>query len=116
MGIVDTDAFHESVNSYLTPEKTFDFSLPAAQAGSAGKQDDPFASAGAWQAAVQAIPVESGQSGAQLNDNSVKNYNFNIVAQPGQSEQGIADAIAGMTKNNPAFSGNNALWDGGSVW
>ncbi|WP_225521058.1 hypothetical protein [Escherichia coli] len=41
MGIVDTDAFHESVNSYLTPEKTFDFSLPAAQAGSAGKQDDP---------------------------------------------------------------------------
>ncbi|WP_225520935.1 hypothetical protein [Escherichia coli] len=116
MGIVDTDAFHESVNSYLTPEKTFDFSLPAAQAGSAGKQDDPFASAGAWQAAVQAIPVEGGQSGAQLNDNSVKNYNFNIVAQPGQSEQGIADAIRFMTKNNPAFSGNNALWDGGSVW
>ncbi|MBB7231694.1 hypothetical protein HEN31_027970, partial [Escherichia coli] len=29
MGIVDTDAFHKSVNSYLTPEKTFDFSLPA---------------------------------------------------------------------------------------
>ncbi|EGK3350952.1 hypothetical protein J4M73_000528 [Salmonella enterica subsp. enterica serovar Poona] len=112
----DGDAFSKATEKYLTSEKTFDFSLPTAPTESAGKQDDPFASAGAWQTVVSSIPVDGGQRRAQLNDNSVKNFNFNIVAQPGQSEQGIADAVAGMAKNNPAFSGNNALWDGGSVW
>ncbi|WP_320728279.1 hypothetical protein [Enterobacter ludwigii] len=102
----DGDAFSKATEKYLTPEKSFGISLPEADASSAY-----------WGAIRDGLNgSDNRDTPSQLTDNRRFTYQFSLTAQPGQNPQDIADAIAGMTKTNPAFNGNNALWDGGSVW
>ncbi|MEB0968367.1 hypothetical protein VC899_24800 [Citrobacter braakii] len=103
----DGDVFKKATEKYLTPETTFGFSLPQPEEGSSAY----------WNSIRDGLnDPDSGYVSSQLTDNRKFSYQFMLNTQPGQSPEAIADAIAGMTKTNPAFNGNNALWDGGSVW
>ncbi|MBZ4072526.1 hypothetical protein JYG52_16760, partial [Escherichia fergusonii] len=52
----------------------------------------------------------------QVIDNRKFDYHFEINAAPGQDEKAIADELTTVTRNNPAFNGDNRLTDGGLVW
>ncbi|HGX3840138.1 TPA: hypothetical protein ACNEKY_003193 [Escherichia fergusonii] len=52
----------------------------------------------------------------QVIDNRKFDYHFEINAAPGQDEKAIADELTTVTRNHPAFNGDNRLTDGGLVW
>lgn len=113
LDIVDRDAFHASVSRYLTPELSPDAFLPQAEEA----EHRPQPGGAYWHDIRSGLNVaDSGYGSPQLTDNRKFSYQFMLNTQPGQSPEAFADAIAGMTKTSPAFNGNNALWDGGSIW
>ncbi|EOH0529473.1 TPA: hypothetical protein QH070_002468 [Klebsiella aerogenes] len=116
----DDEAFNKSLEMYLPPDTD---GLPDWNAalkgpgGAAANQSDSGSSGGAWDVLMQQLSeADKSSQTPQFNDHSVKNYSFTINGAPGQSEQGIADAVVGVTKTAPAFAGNSSMQDGGFNW
>lgn len=110
----DNEGFDKSLDKYLTPENSGPlFGLDRAQSNSASASGD----GGYWDALLQRLDTADQQPQArQLTDNRKFEYRFEINGAPGQSEQGIADAVEGVTKTSPAFTGNSSMMDGGQIW
>ncbi|EFN4421506.1 hypothetical protein [Escherichia coli] len=103
----DNDAFNRATEKYLSPQDTFDFSLPDATSSAAGDSNAAY-----WDSVRHGLSRSGNSDGAyQLTDNRKFTYQFTVQTQPGQDPASFADGIADMTRTNPAFKGNNALWD-----
>lgn len=116
----DDAAFNQSLEPYMTAQSD---GLPdwnetlKGPGGAAANQPDSGALGGAWDVLMQQLSeADKSSQTPQFNDHSVKNYSFTINGAPGQSEQGIADAVVGVTKTAPAFAGNSSMQDGGFNW
>lgn len=113
----DNEAFDKSLNEYLTPETGgFDWS----SAFKNNMQDSSEGSSGTggyWDSLLQRLDTADKQTEQRpVTDNRKFDYHFEINGAPGQSEQSIADAVVGVTKTSPAFTGNNSMFDGGDIW
>jgi hypothetical protein len=72
---------------------------------------------GYWDTLLKRLDGIDGQNQKpQVTDNRKFEYHFEINATPGQDAQAIAGGINGLTKTNPAFTGNNSMLDGGLDW
>lgn len=113
----DNDAFDKSLNEYLTPETGgFDWTS-AFKNNMQGSSDGSSATGGYWDSLLQRLDATDKQTEQrQVTDNRKFDYHFEINAAPGQSEQSVADAVVGVTKTSPAFTGNNSMFDGGDIW
>lgn len=108
----DNESFNKSLDKYLSPEPGGLSGL-----GDALKNTPAASGDGYWDTLLHRLDTASQQSqAAQLSDNRKFEYHFEIKGAPGQSEQGIADAVAGVTKTSPAFNGNNSMMDSGDIW
>lgn len=113
----DNEAFDKSLNDYLTPESsgfdwagTFKNNIP-------GTGEGPSGGSGYWDSLLQRLDATDKQAEQrQITDNRKFDYHFEINAAAGQSEQSVADAVVGVTKTSPAFTGNNSMTDGGDIW
>jgi len=113
----DDDAFNASLSDYLGPEQ---------QGGIPGWNDmlnknavpsDGGSFGAAWDVLLNKMDAADKQAEQrQVTDNRKFDYHFEINAAPGQSEQSVADAVVGVTKTSPAFTGNNSMTDGGDIW
>jgi hypothetical protein len=125
----DDETFYKKLDNYLGPEEQsvlpdWAGALKDNQNKSAttlpGLSDEnPTAgeNSGYWDTLLQKLDeADKGKENRQLTDNRKFEYSFVINGAPGQNEQGIADGINGLTKTNPAFTGNNAMLDGGLDW
>ncbi|WP_455648458.1 hypothetical protein [Kluyvera sp.] len=113
----DNEAFDKSLNDYLTPESSgFDWA-GAFKNNMPGTGEDPSGGSGYWDSLLQRLDATDKQAEQrQITDNRKFDYHFEINAAPGQSEQSVADAVVGVTKTSPAFTGNNSMTDGGDIW
>lgn len=113
----DNEAFDKALNDYLTPESsgfdwagTFKNNIP-------GTGEGPSGGSGYWDSLLQRLDATDKQAEQrQITDNRKFDYHFEINAAAGQSEQSVADAVVGVTKTSPAFTGNNSMTDGGDIW
>lgn len=113
----DNEAFDKALNDYLTPEssgfdwaETFKNNIP-------GTGEGPSGGSGYWDSLLQRLDATDKQAEQrQITDNRKFDYHFEINAAAGQSEQSVADAVVGVTKTSPAFTGNNSMTDGGDIW
>lgn len=113
----DNEAFDKALNDYLTPESsgfdwagTFKNNMP-------GTGEGPSGGSGYWDSLLQRLDATDKQAEQrQITDNRKFDYHFEINAAAGQSEQSVADAVVGVTKTSPAFTGNNSMTDGGDIW
>lgn len=113
----DNEAFDKSLNEYLTPETGgFDWTS-AFKNNMQGSSEGSSATGGYWDSLLQRLDATDKQTEQrQVTDNRKFDYHFEINAAPGQSEQSVADAVVGVTKTSPAFTGNNSMFDGGDIW
>lgn len=113
----DNEAFDKSLNKYLTPETGgFDWTS-AFKNNMQGSSEGSSATGGYWDSLLQRLDATDKQTEQrQVTDNRKFDYHFEINAAPGQSEQSVADAVVGVTKTSPAFTGNNSMFDGGDIW
>lgn len=113
----DNEAFDKSLNDYLTPESSgFDWES-AFKNNMPGTGESPSGGSGYWDSLLQRLDTTDKQAEQrQITDNRKFDYHFEINAAPGQSEQSVADAVVGVTKTSPAFTGNNSMTDGGDIW
>ncbi|WP_419057456.1 hypothetical protein [Kluyvera georgiana] len=113
----DNEAFDKSLNDYLTPESSgFDWES-AFKNNMPGTGESPSDGSGYWDSLLQRLDTTDKQAEQrQITDNRKFDYHFEINAAPGQSEQSVADAVVGVTKTSPAFTGNNSMTDGGDIW
>ena len=113
----DNEAFDKSLNEYLTPETGgFDWTS-AFKNNMQGSSEGSSATGGYWDSLLQRLDATDKQTEQrQVTDNRKFDYHFEINAAPGQSEQSVADAVVGVTKTSPAFTGNNSMLDGGDIW
>lgn len=125
----DNDTFDKTLDQYLGPEQQG--VLPdwaGALRSNQGKAIPPLLYkessvtpeqdvAGYWDTLLKRLDGIDGQpQKPQVTDNRKFEYHFEINATPGQDVQAIADGINGLTKTNPAFTGNNSMLDGGLDW
>lgn len=113
----DNEAFDKSLNEYLTPETGgFDWTS-AFKNNMQGSSEGSSGTGGYWDSLLQRLDATDKQTEQrQVTDNRKFDYHFEINAAPGQSEQSVADAVVGVTKTSPAFTGNNNMTDGGDIW
>lgn len=113
----DNKAFDKSLNEYLTPETGgFDWTS-AFKNNMQGSSEGSSGTGGYWDSLLQRLDATDKQTEQrQVTDNRKFDYHFEINAAPGQSEQSVADAVVGVTKTSPAFTGNNSMTDGGDIW
>lgn len=113
----DNEAFDKALNDYLTPESSgFDWA-GAFKNNMQGTGEGPSDGSGYWDSLLQRLDATDKQAEQrQITDNRKFDYHFEINAAPGQSEQSVADAVVGVTKTSPAFTGNNSMTDGGDIW
>lgn len=113
----DNEAFDKSLNEYLTPETGgFDWTS-AFKNNMQGSSEGSSATGGYWDSLLQRLDATDKQTEQrQVTDNRKFDYHFEINSAPGQSEQSVADAVVGVTKTSPAFTGNNSMFDGGDIW
>lgn len=113
----DNEAFDKALNDYLTPESSgFDWA-GAFKNNIPGTGEGPSDGSGYWDSLLQRLDATDKQAEQrQITDNRKFDYHFEINAAAGQSEQSVADAVVGVTKTSPAFTGNNSMTDGGDIW
>lgn len=113
----DNEAFDKSLNEYLTPETGgFDWTS-AFKNNMQGSSEGSSGTGGYWDSLLQRLDATDKQTEQrQVTDNRKFDYHFEINAAPGQSEQSVADAVVGVTKTSPVFTGNNSMTDGGDIW
>lgn len=113
----DNEAFDKALNDYLTPESSgFDWA-GAFKNNMPGTGEGPSGGSGYWDLLLQRLDATDKQAEQrQITDNRKFDYHFEINAAAGQSEQSVADAVVGVTKTSPAFTGNNSMTDGGDIW
>ncbi|EFV3689818.1 hypothetical protein NI295_004602 [Salmonella enterica] len=120
----DDETFNKSLDKYLSPEGgdsllNWDAALHAAEASIHGEPATRNGEGGGgyWENLLQKMDTLDKQpSSRQVTDNRKFEYHFEINARPGQDEKAIAGEVAGVTKNNSAFNGDNSLLDAGFVW
>ncbi|EGG5218087.1 hypothetical protein HJ628_002595 [Salmonella enterica] len=120
----DDETFNKSLDKYLSPEGgdsllNWDAALHAAEASIHGEPATRNGEGGGgyWENLLQKMDTLDKQpSSRQVADNRKFEYHFEINARPGQDEKAIAGEVAGVTKNNSAFNGDNSLLDAGVVW
>lgn len=116
----NTEAWNKDVLPPVFPAvlPEFTFSSRQQQAPdprSAREQEDK--TGGYWENLLQKMDALDKQPPSrQVIDNRKFDYHFEINAAPGQDEKAIADELTTVTRNNPAFNGDNRLTDGGLLW
>lgn len=125
----DDETFNKKLDTWIGPEQqgvlpdwaaAFKDNQNKSAPASPGLSDENAVgsgNSGYWDTLLQRLDeADKGKENRQLTDNRKFEYSFVINGAPGQNEQGIADGINGLTKTNPAFTGNNAMLDGGLDW
>lgn len=96
----DDDTFNNILDKYLGPKSTG--KIPSF---------DEILKGNNWKAFVRDPANQNGDTSRKLTDNRKFDYHFIINGAPGQDASAIGDAVMGITKTSPAFTGDNALFD-----
>ncbi|WP_202301551.1 AAA family ATPase [Dryocola clanedunensis] len=113
----DNDKFNQTLDNILGPETktdlmSFDDALKGNQQSSPGDSAGTDEKSGDWKKYTQdPANFTSAADARQLTDNRKFDYHFEINGAPGQDASAIGDTISGITKTNPAFTGDSSMYD-----